>query len=79
MIKTYEVPTMTAPNFNRPGGLMTVQTLRDGNNVRVVQRMPNPSSTNLPFVTISDATMPQALFTQHVEPTLIRLGARLLK
>ena len=69
---------MIAPNFNRPGGLMDVTFLGNGK-VRIVQRMPNPASTNLPFITIDDSEMSEVNYRTYIEPAIQTMGGKLVK
>jgi hypothetical protein len=50
-----------------------------GASVRVVQRMPNPSSPNVPWTTISDIEMPLTAFDAYVRPSISITGGKLAR
>jgi hypothetical protein len=78
----YEIPTMTAPNFNRQGGLMTVTYFESAaivSTVEVSQTMPNPASPNLPWIEVSKASMTIASFDAHIKPSIAKLNGKLVK
>ena len=78
-IETYEVPTMQATNYNRPGGLMEVMYCEDGKTVLVAQKMPSAISPNLPWPTIASASMSLEVFNAVIKPSIDAGFAKLVK